>query len=89
MTDESCKWDDNELMDCKEIFIKMMDFIRNYDPGNEEYARRIRLASQDGVNDIARKINDIGELKILEPKPKEVEDNDIPMRSSGLARLVR
>lgn len=42
LTDEATKWDDNELMDCKEIFLKMMDFIRNYDPGNEEYSRRIR-----------------------------------------------
>ena len=45
MSDDSCKWDDNELMDCKDIFIKMMDFIRNYDSGNEEYSRRIRLDS--------------------------------------------
>jgi len=42
MNEDSCKWDDNELMDSKDIFIKMMDFIRNYDPGNEEYSRRIR-----------------------------------------------
>lgn len=39
---DDIKWDDNELMDCKDIFIKMMDFIRNYDAGNEEYTRRIR-----------------------------------------------
>jgi hypothetical protein len=38
------------------------------------------------VNDIARKILEIGELKINDPKPKEVEDLDIPIRSSGLAR---
>jgi tripartite motif-containing protein 71 len=43
MSEDSCKWDDNELMDCKDIFIKMMDFIRNYDSGNEEYSRRIRF----------------------------------------------
>ena len=42
MSEDACKWDDNELMDCKDIFIKMMDFIRNYDSGNEEYSRRIR-----------------------------------------------
>ncbi len=39
MSDADTPWDDNELMDCKEIFIKMMDFIRNYDPGSEEYTR--------------------------------------------------
>merc|ERR1711936_1110748 len=28
--DDGTKWDDVELMDCKDIFIKMMDWIRNY-----------------------------------------------------------
>lgn len=86
MSEDSCKWDDNELMDCKDIFIKMMDFIRNYDSGNEEYSRRIRFAVHDGVNDIARKILEIGDLKIHDTKPKETEDTDLPIRSAGLAR---
>ena len=81
---DDTKWDDNELMDCKEIFIKMMDFIRNYDPGSEEYTRRIRFTTHDGVNDLAKKILEIGDLKIHDSKPKEEED--FPMRSSGLAR---
>jgi len=41
-------------MDCKEIFIKTMDFVRNYDPGSEEYTRRIRLNVHDSVNEVAR-----------------------------------
>jgi len=79
---DDTKWDDNELMDCKEIFIKMMDFIRNYDPGSEEYTRRIRFTTHDGVNDLAKKILEIGELKIHDSKPKE-DETDFPMRSSG------
>ncbi|XP_040578188.1 uncharacterized protein tn isoform X2 [Lepeophtheirus salmonis] len=66
LNDESTKWDDNELMDCKDIFIKMMDFIRNYDAGSDEYNRRIRFSSHDSVNDIAKKIIDIGDLKLHE-----------------------
>merc|ERR1712130_899045 len=34
--DDGTKWDDIELLDCKEIFIKMMDWIRNYDTSNEQ-----------------------------------------------------
>ena len=45
-----------------------------------------RFTCHDGVNDIARKILEIGDLKIADSKPKEVEDNDIPIRSTGLAR---
>ena len=81
---DDTKWDDNELMDCKEIFIKMMDFIRNYDPGSEEYTRRIRLTVHDQVNDIGKRILELGDLKLQDSKPKEEED--FPIRSSGLAR---
>lgn len=82
--DDGTKWDDNELMDCKDIFLKMMDWIRNYDTSSEEYTRKIRFTSHDMVNDLARKILEIGDLKFQENKPKE--DEDVPMRSTGLAR---
>ena len=87
MSDDT-KWDDNELMDCKDIFIKMMDFIRNYDPGSDEYTRRIRFVGHDSAsNELARKILEIGEIKIHDPKPKgDSVEEDIPIRSSGLAR---
>ena len=87
MSDDT-KWDDNELMDCKDIFIKMMDFIRNYDPGSDEYTRRIRFIGHDSAsNELARKILEIGEIKIHDPKPKDQAlDDDIPIRSSGLSR---
>jgi hypothetical protein len=72
------------LMDCKDIFIKMMDWIRNYDTSNEEYTRRIRFTTHDAANDLARKILEIGDLKFQENRPKE--DEDVPMRSAGLSR---
>lgn len=82
---DDTKWDDNELMDCKEIFIKMMDFIRNYDPGNEEYTRRIRLTTHDCVNELGKKLLEMGDLKLMESKPKD-EEESFPVRSSGLSR---
>eukprot|EP00092_Neocalanus_flemingeri_P001584 GFUD01001689.1.p1 GENE.GFUD01001689.1~~GFUD01001689.1.p1 ORF type:complete len:451 (+),score=117.58 GFUD01001689.1:163-1515(+) len=83
--DDGTKWDDVELMDCKDIFIKMMDWIRNYDTSNEEYTRKIRFNSHEGVNDLAKRILEIGDLKMQENKPKESEDFE-STRSSGLSR---
>lgn len=65
----------------------MMDFIRNYDPGSDEYTRRIRFIGHDSAsNELARKILEVGEIKINDPKPKEQMDDDMPIRGSGLAR---
>ena len=56
----------------QDIFIKMMDFIRNYDPGSDEYTRRIRFIGHDSAsNELARKILEVGEIKINDPKPKD------------------
>merc|ERR1712223_1502439 len=82
--DDGTKWDDTELMDCKDIFIKMMDWIRNYDTSNEEYTRRIRFTCHDGINDLAKRILEIGDLKMQENKGKE--SDDFESRGVGLSR---
>merc|ERR1712095_192492 len=82
--DDGTKWDDTELMDCKDIFIKMMDWIRNYDTSNEEYTRRIRFTCHDGINDIAKRILELGDLKMQDSSKKE--SDDFESRSSGLSR---
>jgi len=82
--DDGTKWDDTELMDCKDIFIKMMDWIRNYDTSNEEYTRRIRFTCHDGINDIAKRILEIGDLKMQDSSKKDTDDFE--SRSSGLSR---
>jgi len=82
--DDGTKWDDTELMDCKDIFIKMMDWIRNYDTSNEEYTRRIRFTCHDGINDIAKRILEIGDLKMQDSSKKD--SDDFESRSSGLSR---
>merc|ERR1711978_701933 len=92
--DDGTKWDDVELLDCKEIFIKMMDWIRNYDTSNEEYTRRIRFTCHDGVNDLARRVLELGDLKMQENNPsksksdhrlvsefRRQEENSSPTRS--------
>lgn len=81
--DDGTKWDDVELMDCKDIFLKMMDWIRNYDTSSDEYSRKIRFTCHDTINDLAKKILEIGDLRMMENKPKE---DDFESRSSGLSR---
>lgn len=82
--DDGTKWDDNELMDCKDIFIKMMDWIRNYEINNDEYSRKIRFTCHDTVNDIAKRILEIGDLRMMETN--KTRDDDFESRSSGLSR---
>ena len=81
--DDGTKWDDNELMDCKDIFIKMMDWIRNYEINNDEYSRKIRFTCHDTVNEIAKKVLEIGDLRMMENK---TSSDDFESRSSGLSR---
>ena len=82
--DDGTKWEDVELMDCKDIFIKMMDWIRNYDTSSEEFNRKIRFTCHDGVNDLAKRILEIGDLKMQENKGKE--SDDFESRGGGLSR---
>eukprot|EP00088_Acartia_fossae_P012961 TRINITY_DN1670_c0_g1_i3.p1 TRINITY_DN1670_c0_g1~~TRINITY_DN1670_c0_g1_i3.p1 ORF type:complete len:456 (-),score=185.09 TRINITY_DN1670_c0_g1_i3:151-1518(-) len=85
--DDGTKWDDNELMDCKDIFIKMMDWIRNYETNNDEYSRKIRFTCHDTVNDIAKRILEIGDLRMMENKAGRDDDGGFESnRGSGLSR---
>lgn len=51
--DDDTPWDDAELMDTKDIFLKTMEFIRSfdYDTGGE-YARKTRFMPPDDLNKV-------------------------------------
>ncbi|CAL8147811.1 unnamed protein product [Orchesella dallaii] len=57
-------WQDNELMDTKDIFLKTMEFIRNfeYEPG--DYGRRIKFNTNHDVNSLASTLNTFGDLHL-------------------------
>lgn len=61
---QNVTWQDNELMDTKDIFLKTMEFIRNfeYEPG--DYGRRIKFATNHDVNTLANTLNNFGELHL-------------------------
>lgn len=50
--DDQTPWDDAELMDTKDIFLKTMEFIRNFDYEGGDYSRRARFNPPDDLNKV-------------------------------------
>jgi len=63
--DDGTPWDDAELMDTKDIFLKTMEFIRTFDfDGGGEYSRKTRFNPPDDLNKLASSLSSMGELCI-------------------------
>lgn len=61
---ENIEWDDCELMDTKEIFLKTVEFIRNYEYETTDFTRRMRLLMQVDPNQLVMNVATFGELNI-------------------------
>lgn len=63
--DDDTPWDDSELMDTKDIFLKTMEFIRSfdYDTGGD-YGRKTRFLPPDDLNKLASSLSTMGELAV-------------------------
>lgn len=57
-------WDDCELMDAKEIFLKTIEFIRNFEYENTDYSRKIRLILAHDPNQLVLHVAGFGDLNI-------------------------
>jgi len=57
-------WDDNELMDTKDIFLRTMEFIRNFESEPGDYHRRVRFFIPQDPNQLANTLSNLGELTI-------------------------
>ncbi|PSN52645.1 hypothetical protein C0J52_08819 [Blattella germanica] len=66
MTD-AVEWDDCELMDAKEIFLKTVEFIRNFEYENADYNRRVRFSMSTDPNQLVLHVAGYGELTINMP----------------------
>ncbi|XP_066997579.1 RING finger protein nhl-1 isoform X3 [Anabrus simplex] len=64
---ENVEWDDCELMDAKEIFLKTVEFIRNFEYENTDYARRVRFTMAHDPNQLVLHVAGYGELTINMP----------------------
>lgn len=70
------EWSDIELLEYKQIFIKMLDFLRTFDPDNADFTRRIKFQPRADPDVLHRNIADFGELKINAPM------NSVPTQQS-------
>ncbi|XP_075237068.1 tripartite motif containing protein thin isoform X2 [Lycorma delicatula] len=68
MQSEAVEWDDCELMDAKEIFLKTVDFIRNFEcDTTTDYNRRVRFVMAHDPNQLVLHLAGYGELSINIP----------------------
>lgn len=73
------EWSDVELLEYKQIFIKMLDFLRTFDPDTTDFSRRIKFQPRADPDVLHRNIADFGELKINAPI------NSVPTQQSLMA----
>lgn len=57
-------WDDCELMDAKEIFLKTVEFIRNFEYENTDFSRKVRLILAHDPNQLVLHVAGYGDLNI-------------------------
>ncbi|KAL3269090.1 hypothetical protein HHI36_008173 [Cryptolaemus montrouzieri] len=67
MSENTDIWDDCELMDAKEIFLKTVDFIRNFEYENTDYSRKVRLVLAHDPNQLVLHVAGFGDLNIATP----------------------
>lgn len=83
---ESVEWSDCELMDTKEIFLKTVEFIRNFETENSDYSRRIRFSMTCDLNQLVNNLCAYGDLHFIHP-PTSSQSNPLLQPSvSGLMR---
>lgn len=61
---DNVEWDDCELMDTKEIFLRTVEFIRNFEYENTDYNRRVRFFMEKNPNELVTIAATFGELHV-------------------------
>ncbi|XP_055606597.1 RING finger protein nhl-1 isoform X1 [Uranotaenia lowii] len=64
MNEGSVEWDDCELMDTKEIFLRTVDFIRNFDCETMDYSRKVRFIMNIDPGKLVMEVSTYGDLKL-------------------------
>lgn len=86
---DSVEWDDCELMDTKEIFLKTVEFIRNFEYENGDYNRRVRFHMTIDPNQLVNNVSAYGDLNITaHPTPGQQNSSGMlqPPGGAGLSR---
>lgn len=61
---DTVEWDDCELMDTKEIFLKTVEFLRHFEYENNDYSRRVRFIVSIDPNQLVMNLATFGDLNI-------------------------
>ncbi|XP_065560345.1 RING finger protein nhl-1-like isoform X2 [Artemia franciscana] len=64
---EGIEWDDNELMDTKDIFLRTMEFIRNFDYEPGDYTRRVRFSISHDCHQLSGTLSNLGDISMNSP----------------------
>ncbi|KAM3962649.1 LOW QUALITY PROTEIN: tripartite motif containing protein thin [Aphomia sociella] len=64
---DDVEWEDTELVDTKEIFLKTVEFLRNFDYEAGDYNRRMRFIMTHDPNQLVLHVASYGELNISHP----------------------
>lgn len=85
---ESVSWEDCELMDTKEIFLKTVEFIRNFECENSDYSRRVRFTMACDANNLVNNLSTYGDLNFIHPPTTTQSTAGMlqPSSGSGLMR---
>lgn len=79
---ETVEWDDCELMDTKEIFLKTVEFLRHFEYENNDYSRRVRFLVSIDPNQLVMNLATFGDLNIA---PHSTPSGGSSVSSSHLA----
>lgn len=84
---ETVSWEDCELMDTKEIFLKTVEFIRNFETETSDYSRRVRFTMMADANQLVNNLCTYGDLNFIHP-PTSTQSSGgmLAPASSGLMR---
>jgi len=86
---DDTEWDDCELMDAKEIFLKTAEFIRNFEsvwPGSSDCRRAVRFLAAQDPNLLYKTLEHFGELNIAKSHAADAGTGGIT--NGGLAALM-
>lgn len=83
---EAVEWDDTELMDTKEIFLKTVEFIRNFEAETSDYSRRIRLSLACDPNQLVNNLSTYGDLHFIHPATSTQSSASLQPTMSGIMR---
>lgn len=62
---DTVDWNDCELMDTKEIFLKTVEFLRHFEYESSDYSRRVRFVVSVDPNQLVLNLSNFGDLNIM------------------------